>query len=74
MSDCGALTCPDPRGRAIKRAGHTAAAGQASRWLIEQARAFRREIEEMKKTERGRDNGWRNGEIDIRSAAFYEKL
>lgn len=52
-ADCGPLTCPDPWGHTIKLAGHTAAAaaaGQASRWLIEQAEAFKREIEEMKKS------------------------
>ncbi len=66
MSDCGPLTCPDPRGRAIKRAGHIAAADQASRWLIEQAGAFRRGIEEMKKlsegqTMYGRKENWKEG-------------
>ncbi len=59
MADCSPLTCPDPRGHTIKRAGHTD--GQASRWLIEQARAFRRETDELKKAELGRDKGQSNG-------------
>lgn len=52
MADCSPLTCLDPRGRTIKRDGHTT--GQASRWLIERARAFRRETDEMKNAERRR--------------------
>lgn len=46
MADCGPFTCPEPRGRIIKPAGLTAAVavGQATRWLIEWAKAFRRQI------------------------------
>lgn len=51
-ADCGPLTYPDPWGHTIKLADHTAAAaaGQASRWQIDQAEAFKREIDEMKRS------------------------
>lgn len=46
VADCGPFTCPEPRGRIIKPASLTAAVavGQATRWLIEWAEAFRRQI------------------------------
>ena len=67
VADCGPLTCPDPRGRTIKAAGHTAsaAAGQASRWLIERVGAFRREMEEMEKKRSEGGTKDRNGRMDV---------